>query len=94
MRDEHFDAHGIELGALDELDYEAKADAFLSRPLGNTTLECIRPLDGARIRYDFTTQEFGIVSSAGFLLTYFIPNPREHGRVTNRAYFEAECRKQ
>jgi hypothetical protein len=37
--------------------------------------------------------EFGVLSAAGHILTYFKPDPRVHGKSTNREYFRAECRR-
>ena len=34
LLEEHFDSHGHDFGAMDEVDYQAQADAFLGGPLG------------------------------------------------------------
>lgn len=90
-RDQHFDDHGEEVGAVDEADYETKAAGFLDGPVPGNTNECIRKSDGARIRWNYVTQEFGIVSADGFIQTYFEPDPKWHGTSTNRAYYDWEC---
>jgi hypothetical protein len=90
---EHFDLHGEEFGAENEDQYELLAAQFMLAEPGQNVLECRRAGDQARIRYDFVTQECGIVSADNFILTYFKPDPRWHGRSTNRAYFESECRR-
>jgi len=89
----HFDFHGDEFGAADEEDYERMADTFAGGPSAETTLECVRVLDGAVVRWDRVTQEFAIVSADGFIQTYFKPDPRDHGLSSNRAYFDRECRR-
>jgi pyocin large subunit-like protein len=89
----HFQDHGAEVGAADEKAYERMADDFLGGPTGPTVAECLREFDGARIRYNRATEEFGILASDGYIRTYFKPNPRWHGFPTNLAYFRYECRR-
>lgn len=91
--EQHFDDHKDEVGARDEAHYEQLASDFLSEERPSNTLECIRKRDRARIRYNCVTQEFGIVTEDGIVQTYFKPDPRFHGKSTNRAYFEWECSK-
>jgi hypothetical protein len=49
--------------------------------------------DGATIRWDYMSREFGVMAADGFIQTYFMANPRWHGFPTNRAYFQYECRR-
>lgn len=93
LRAKHFEEHGDEVGATDEIQYEEMAIAFMTKELMGTVLEGHRLADGARIRYNYITQEFGIVSADNYIQTYFRPDPRFHGASTNRAYFEWECNK-
>ena len=52
-------------------------------------IECRRSLfDNALVRYDYASQAFGILSVDNYVLTYFKPDPADHGRSTIRAYFE------
>ena len=89
LLEEHFDAHAHDFGAVDEADYEAQADAFLGGPRGATVIEGRRSLfDNALVRYDHANQAFGVLSADNYVLTFFKPEPAEHGRSTNRAYFE------
>ncbi len=89
MLEEHFNAHNQDFGSSDEFAYEQLADAFLGGALRPTTVECHRTqFDSARVRYDYVSQEFGVIDADGYILTYFKPDPAEHGRATNRAYFE------
>ena len=63
--------------------------------------ECRRK-KGDVLRYDPTTEEFGVVSSAGIIRTYFKPIPCAslppmirhncHGLPSNIEYFKTECR--
>jgi pyocin large subunit-like protein len=91
LLEKHYDDHGSEVGATDVRDYEKKAVAFMTAQVANPILEKLRRVDGARIRYNYVTQEFGIVSADNYIQTYFKPDPRFHGMSTNRAYFEWEC---
>ena len=88
-RADHFSDHGADFSAVDEFDYERKADAFLSLPAVAPILEIIRPREGDTIRYNSVTDEFGIISHDGYIRTYYIPDPAEHGYPTNLDYFNA-----
>jgi hypothetical protein len=48
---------------------------------------------GETLRYDPLTNEFGVSSPDGFLVTYFKPDPAEHGLASNILYFIQECAK-
>ena len=83
----HFSDHGADFGAANAADYEAKADAFLNCPLSADCEERIRARDNAMIRFNTVTDEFGVVSDDGFLLTYYKPDPAIHGEPTNYDYY-------
>lgn len=58
--------------------------------------ECFRntlwgTLAGDRVRFDVATQEFGIVTRQGYIRTYFIPDPAQHGYGSNFDYFLSQC---
>ena len=72
LRHEHFKKHGAVFGALNEIEYERLADAFLRGPKGSTVLEYIRS-QGDCVRFDPVTNEFGVIDSTGVVRTYFIP---------------------
>lgn len=91
LLEKHYDDHHLEIGVSTEADYLGRADAFLGDSLGPTVRECIRASDGAVIRWDYASQEFGVLAADGFIQTYFIAHPRWHGFPTNRAYFQYEC---
>lgn len=86
----HFHDHGADFAAATPQEYEGLADAFLGGPLTPTALSCARRR-GDIVRYDPTTQEFGVLSSTGVIRTYFKPDPAIHGYATNYDYFLAEC---
>lgn len=91
--EEHFDKHNHDFGAVDELHYQRLADAFLGGPLGPTAHECVRRSDGCTLRYDHVTQEYGVLASDNYILSYYKPDPRKHKQRTNMGYFRAECNK-
>ena len=100
--EEHFDRHGADLGASTPAEYEALADAFISRrPVEPPLHDCFRP-NGMRCVYDTQTQEYAIVYTWGLICTYFRPTPGghlpQHQRpigwhefTTNWDYFVARC---
>jgi pyocin large subunit-like protein len=81
---DHFTKHGAEFGAADENDYLARADAFCYGQLDAHTEEHIRTTDGAVLRYNNLTNEFGVVGSDNFVKTYFKPS-------AGRRYFLRKC---
>lgn len=96
---EHYDKHVVTQGEFphvtSEAEYVALADAFLGAPLGATTRECYRQYkDGSPpdvIRYNTATEEYGIVTHAGVIRSYYIADPAEHHFPTNLAYFNFDC---
>jgi filamentous hemagglutinin len=86
---EHFQKHGSNCGAASAAAYGAMAKTFLTRPFVVGTLEKTRT-NGDVIRYNPNTEEFGVISAAGVVRTYFIPDPAAHGYPTNLAYFYAQ----
>lgn len=93
LREKHYDYHHAEVNATDEDHYEILADNFLGASIGpsDTIRECVRPLDQAIVRWNYVTQEFGILSSDGFILSYFVADRNWHRFPSNRAYFDYEC---
>lgn len=93
----HFRKHRAEFssewGITTKEAYLARAVLFLGEPKPDYTLERLRPRDRDTLRYNYVTQEFGIVNEDGFILTYFILGTNEHGFSTNRSYFNFECSK-
>lgn len=65
------------------------ADGFLTGPRGPNTLQRKRP-NGDIVRYDQSTDAFGVVSSNGTVRTYYVPDPAVHGYPSNLDYFNAQ----
>jgi hypothetical protein len=86
---DHFARHGNDFGAMTSDEYAQRADKFLNRAASAGTLETVRP-NGDIVRYDPTTDEFGIVKSDGTIRTYYKPDPPIHGYQTNLDYFNAQ----
>jgi pyocin large subunit-like protein len=90
--EEHFDNHKEDFGVATAEEYEIRADLFLGGPRASTALECVRS-NGDMIRYVIFTDEFGVMSKAGVILSYYIPDPRWHGCPTKLDYFEQQCKR-
>lgn len=67
----HYEKHGIEMGFSSAKEYEAAAAAVLSHP---EVLHKIEAEDGDDVYYVESTNEFVVVSTDGYLRTYFLPN--------------------
>ena len=87
---DHFTKHGARLGIADESTYLEKADHFLGSPKTPTAHEFRRPWNDDLLRYDPTTDEFGVLGKSGYIKTYYKPDPTTHGFQTNWEYFEYE----
>lgn len=53
-------------------------------------LQCDRN-SGEVIRYHRVTQEFMVISPAGFITTYYKKNPRKSAWRENASYFKRQC---
>lgn len=83
--------HGAGLGAASEMDYESMARRFLEGAKKHTALECRRPM-GDLVRFDPTTDEFGVLSASGEIRTFFRPVAGvTHKQPSNLAYYEKQC---
>jgi filamentous hemagglutinin len=89
QRQDHFDRHGSDFGAATPEEYERQADDFLNGPRGDEVLEKVRP-NGDIVRYNPTTDEFGVTRADGTIRTYFKPDPAVHPYPTNLDYFNAQ----
>ena len=67
--------HGKNVGAKNEREYERKAVEFMSKPLGENMEEMM--VEGKRYRYDYSTNEFGVVNPSGDISTYYKPDEKE-----------------
>lgn len=70
LRDEHFEKHGIEMGFASAKEYEKAAAAVVSDSRAFHKLE---KEDGDDVYYLKDTNEFVIVSTDGYIRTYFYP---------------------
>jgi pyocin large subunit-like protein len=86
---DHFLRHGHDFRAKSAADYERLADAFLNGVPTVGVMERMRS-NGDRVRYDPSTNEFGIAKPDGTIRTYFKPDPAVHGFPTNLDYFHAQ----
>lgn len=71
MLDEHFQKHGIEMGFSSAEDYQAAAAAVVNNP---DSLHKLEAEDGDDVYYLESTNEFVIVSTDGYIRTYFMPD--------------------
>jgi len=104
----HFRKHGGDFGASNAINYEQMADSFLGGNRQEGVHECVR-LCGARLRYDPSSEEYGVLDAQATIRTYFKPVPcsqvpfhereatRQSGRchiyASNLIYFKLECQK-
>ncbi len=88
---QHFDDHQHEFGVDTEEEYLMLADTFLGGQRDSDTFECRRQRDGSIIRYNRITDEFGVLTSTGNILTYFKLHPTIHRLPTNWDYVQREC---
>lgn len=71
LLNQHYEKHGIEMGFASAKDYEAAASAVVNNPNALTKTE---KEDGDFVYYVEATNEFVIVSTDGYLRTYFYPS--------------------
>ena len=71
LKDQHFDKHGVEMGFANADDYEKAASAVVNNP---SALHKTEAEDGDDVYYIEATNEFVIVSTDGYLRTYFNPD--------------------
>ena len=65
-RERHFVRHGQQFSVGNADQYERLADQFLIGPVREGALECFRT-NGDRVRFDPRTEEFGVLSRAGYV---------------------------
>ena len=71
LLDEHYQKHGIEMGFASAADYEKAASDVVNNPNALTKKEAE---DNDDVYYVEATNEFVVVSTRGFIRTYFKPN--------------------
>ena len=80
LLEQHYEKHGIEMGFSSAEEYEAAASAVVTNPeaLHKTEAE-----DGDDVYYIEDTNEFVVVSTDGYIRTYFLPDG-------GKAYFDRQ----
>ena len=86
---DHFMRHGADFGAKSAAAYAKQADSFLTGSVSKDVLQKVRA-NGDVVRFNQSTNEFGVLSSNGSIKTYFKPEPSVHGKGTNLDYFNAQ----
>ncbi len=71
LLNEHFEKHGIEMGFGSKEDYLKAANAVIQNP---DALHKLEAEDGDDVYYLEATNEFVIVSTDGYIRTYFLPD--------------------
>lgn len=69
---EHQRRHGKKMGFKHEKVYNLGGIEFLSKPLGKNMEELLA--EGKRLRYDYSTNEYGAVNPDGNMATYYWPD--------------------
>ena len=77
---QHYEKHGIEMGFDSTESYEAAASAVVNNP---DALHKIEAEDGDDVYYVEDTNEFVVVSTDGYIRTYFLPDG-------GKAYFDRQ----
>lgn len=67
----HYEKHGIEMGFADKESYQAAASAVITNP---SALHKIEAEDGDDVYYVESTNEFVVLSTDGYIRTYFKPD--------------------
>ena len=71
LLDQHYTKHGIEMGFGSAAEYEAAAAAVVTKP---GVMHKIEAEDGDDVYYVPASNEFVVVSTDGYIRTYFLPD--------------------
>lgn len=71
LLNQHYEKHGIEMGFASAAEYEAAASAVINNP---NALSKIEAEDGDYVYYVESSNEFVILSTDGYIRTYFNPS--------------------
>ena len=80
LLNDHYEKHGIEMGFASAAEYEAAASAVINNPAALTKTEAE---DGDYVYYVEDTNEFVILSTDGYIRTYFYPS-------SGKAYYDRQ----
>ncbi|WP_166682983.1 polymorphic toxin-type HINT domain-containing protein [Streptomyces aquilus] len=69
-------------------EYVDQAYDFMTSP--NSAIQEKVRSNGDFVRFNANTNEFGVMTSAGVMRTYYKPDPAVHGYPTNQDYFNAQ----
>jgi hypothetical protein len=89
----HFQKHGHEFGAADEIHYEQMADASMFGVMNASTHECVRPNGRDRLRFDDANRHFGAACIQPVVLKTFyrVSFLKVMGRGGVMGFFAQEC---
>lgn len=71
LLNQHYEKHGIEMGFSNAKEYEKAASAVINNP---NALHKIEKEDGDDVFYVEATNEFAVLSTDGYIRTYFKPD--------------------
>ena len=71
LLESHYEKHGIDMGFATPEEYEAAASAVIQSP---EALYKIEKEDGDGVYYIEATNEFAVLSTDGYIRTYFLPD--------------------
>ena len=77
---EHFEKHGIEMGFATKEEYQQAASDVINDP---ESLHKLEKDDGDDVYYKVETNEFVVLSTDGYIRTYFCPD-------SGQAYFDRQ----
>ncbi len=80
LLEQHYEKHGISMGFASAQEYELAASAVVTNP---NALHKTEQEDGDDVYYIEETNEFVVVSTDGYIRTYFLPD-------SGKAYFDRQ----
>ena len=80
LLEQHYEKHGVEMGFASAQEYELAASAVVTDP---RALHKTEEEDGDDVYYIEETNEFIVVSTDGYIRTYFLPD-------AGKAYFDRQ----
>ncbi len=84
----HYNDHGADFGAKSSSQYQALAKSFMNSD--NSSILSKTRINGDIVKFNPSTNEFGVVTSSGIIRTYYKPNPAIHGEPTNLDYYNKQ----
>lgn len=93
LRQHWFDHHRkFKIRPMTESVYEGMADTFFAQPCPRAMAEGLRA-NGDLIRFDPSTQHFGVMDKGGVILTFFPADTAVHKDGSNADYFIKQIQK-